>query len=85
LLLGWKPKPPINLCGGSRDPEVEFKNALLADTYFTKVGSQVTLEDVNSLIPSSVPYTDYHVTVALFCLTLERELYFDPTWGLKTK
>jgi len=78
LLTGWKPKGPIDLCGGSRDPEVEFKNAILGELYFKKVGAKISpLRDVNVLIPPQVPYSDYHVTVALFCLTIERVEVFD--------
>jgi pimeloyl-ACP methyl ester carboxylesterase len=79
LLSGWVPKGPIDLCGGSRDPEVEFKNAIAAERYFKKAGATITpLRDVNDFIPPTVPFTDYHVTVALFCLSGERVAYWDP-------
>jgi len=79
LLSGWKPVGPIDLCGGSRDPEVEYKNAIAGELYFESVHAKVSpLRNVNDLIPSSVPFTDYHVTVAIFCLTLERAQRFDP-------
>jgi pimeloyl-ACP methyl ester carboxylesterase len=80
LLGGWLPKAPVWLCGGDRDPEVEFKNAKTAYAYFHHRGVNVTLTDVNFLIPSYVPMTDYHVVVALFCLPLARTEFFD---GLK--
>lgn len=77
LLNGWKPVAPVFLCGGSRDPEVEFKNATAAQTYFSSVGPPVPLTDVNPLIPPSVPLINYHVTVADFCLTIARAKFFD--------
>ncbi len=79
LIPGWKPIAPIALCGGKRDPEVEFKNTLKAQRYFESVHAKIgLLLDVDGLIPASVPFQDYHVTVGLFCLTLEREIDFDP-------
>ncbi|MBV8155789.1 MAG: alpha/beta hydrolase [Candidatus Eremiobacteraeota bacterium] len=77
LLGGWLPKAPVWLCGGDRDPEVEFKNARAAFTYFHRNGVKVTLTDVNFLIPAYVPLKDYHVVVALFCLPLARTEFFD--------
>ena len=76
-LLNWKPVAPLFLCGGSRDPEVEFKNATAAKTYFSSVGATVQLTDVDSLIPAVIPIQNYHVTVALFCLTIARAKFFD--------
>jgi pimeloyl-ACP methyl ester carboxylesterase len=80
LLGGWVPKAPVWLCGGRRDPEVEFKNAEKAKAYFLAHGVTVTLTNVNRLIPKDVRITDYHVVVALFCLPLARSQFFD---GLK--
>lgn len=77
LLGRWVPKAPVWLCGGDRDPEVEFKNARKAYAYFNAHGVNVSLTDVNDLIPSYVPMTDYHVVVALFCLPLARSQFFD--------
>ncbi|HKE37248.1 MAG TPA: alpha/beta fold hydrolase [Candidatus Baltobacteraceae bacterium] len=77
LLSKWIPKAPVYLCGGRRDPEVEFKNAKKAYAYFHAHGVNVTLVDVNALIPSYVPMSDYHVVVALFCLPLARSQFFD--------
>jgi pimeloyl-ACP methyl ester carboxylesterase len=77
LLDGWTPKAPLHLCGGDRDPEVEYKNAKLALAYFTRRGAHVDLTDVNAYIPSNVPITDYHVVVADFCLPFMRSLFFD--------
>jgi predicted esterase len=78
LLVGWTPRAPVWLCGGDRDPEVEFKNAIAAETYFKKRGATVSLLDVNPFIPSNVPLADYHVVVALFCLPTARKVFFDP-------
>ncbi len=78
LLGGWKPVAPLFLCGGSADPEVEYKNATAAQSYFQSVGAKSTLVDVNAEIPSYVTRADYHVTVAFFCLTAARESFFDP-------
>jgi hypothetical protein len=79
LIGGWKPVGPLALCGGKRDPEVEFRNAIKAQLYFQSVHARIApLRDVDYLIPKSVPYKDYHVTVALFCLTVMRELNLDP-------
>jgi len=79
LIPGWKPIGPIDLCGGKRDPEVEFKNATKAQRYFESVHAHIgPLLDVDEFIPPSVPFTDYHVTVGLFCLTIMREAAFDP-------
>jgi pimeloyl-ACP methyl ester carboxylesterase len=79
LLSGWRPIAPIDLCGGKRDPEVEFRNAIKAQLYFQSVHARIgLLRDVDDIIPPSVPFKDYHVTVGLFCLTLMREINFDP-------
>jgi len=78
LLNGWVARAPQFICGGSQDPEVEFKNALAAQTYFNSVGSRVVLTDVNLYVEATgVPMSDYHVTVADFCLTLARTEFFD--------
>lgn len=77
LLAGWTAKTPMYVCGGSRDPEVEYKNAKLAARYFGRGGTAVTLADVDFFIPASVPIADYHVVVALFCLPLGRMQLFD--------
>jgi pimeloyl-ACP methyl ester carboxylesterase len=77
LLGGWKPKTPVYLCGGSRDPEIEFKNTRLAYAYFKAQGANVRLVDVDSLI-SDVPIAQYHDDVALACLPLARKNFFDP-------
>lgn len=78
LLSGWRNNSPLYLCGGSRDPEVEYSNATAAYAYFQHHGVGVQLVDVNPFIPKSIPITDYHVVVALFCLPLARVEFFDP-------
>ncbi len=79
LIPGWKPVGPIDLCGGKRDPEVEFKNSVQAQKYFESVHAHIgALRDVDYLIPPSVPFKDYHVTVGLFCLAIQRQVYMDP-------
>ncbi|HTU83883.1 MAG TPA: alpha/beta fold hydrolase [Candidatus Acidoferrales bacterium] len=78
LLKYWTPKAPIYLCGGDKDPEVEFKNAEAAYAYFHAEHARVALIDVGPFIPKQVPMTDYHVVVALFCLPLARKNFFDP-------
>jgi pimeloyl-ACP methyl ester carboxylesterase len=79
LLDGWKPQAPVFFCGGLRDPEVEFKNSILAYRYFKREGATVSLLDVNRYIPSSVPITEYHDAVLVVCHTLERVAILDAT------
>ena len=77
LLQGWAAKAPLLLCGGSKDPEVEYKNALLADAYFKNAGSPVNIVDVDPFM-GGVPQNQYHVTVAFFCITIAKQQVFDP-------
>jgi len=77
LLDGWTPVAPLDLCGGSKDPQVEFKNSLLAYAYFKKRGARVKLTDVNPFMPPSVPITEYHDAVLVLCLTLNRVAILD--------
>ncbi|MBV8149074.1 MAG: alpha/beta hydrolase [Candidatus Eremiobacteraeota bacterium] len=81
LLDGWKPQAPVYFCGGRRDPEVEFKNSILAYRYFKREGAAVSLLDVNQYIPSSVPITEYHDAVLVVCHTLERVAVLDAARG----
>ena len=83
LLKGWKPVAPVHLCGGSRDPQVEFVNSQLAYTYFTRIGASVTLTDVNPLMPPQVPRSLYHDAVLVLCLTVTRAQYFDKSSGAR--
>jgi hypothetical protein len=77
LLDGWTPVAPLALCGGSRDPQVEFRNARLAYAYFKGRGAKVTLTNVNPLMPPTVPITLYHDAVLVLCLTLNRVAILD--------
>lgn len=81
LLDGWTPKAPVYFCGGKRDPQVEFKNAILATAYFQKRGATVKLLDVNKDVPSSVPLSEYHDAVLVLCHTLERVAILDSRKG----
>ncbi|HTX59835.1 MAG TPA: alpha/beta fold hydrolase [Verrucomicrobiae bacterium] len=83
LLDGWKPKAPVYLCGGDRDPMVEFKNSLLAYRYFKGLGVKVSLLDVNSYMPPSIPITGYHDAVLVLCHTLERVRVLDAAAGIR--
>jgi hypothetical protein len=78
LLDGWTPAAPLDLCGGSRDPQVEYKNSQLAYAYFSKRGATVSLTDVNAFMPPTVPITEYHDAVLVLCLTLNRLAILDP-------
>jgi pimeloyl-ACP methyl ester carboxylesterase len=77
LLQGWKPRAPLYLCGGSRDPEVEYSNTTAAYAYLQSLHARAIEVDVDPFIPSSVPIKDYHVVVALFCLPAARAQFFD--------
>jgi hypothetical protein len=77
LLNGWTPVAPVALCGGSQDPVVDYENSKLAYAYFTKEGVKVSLTDVNGFIPASLPRSEYHDAVLLFCLTLNRVSILD--------
>jgi hypothetical protein len=77
LLHGWKPVAPMYLCGGSRDPEVNFENSRLALAYFKHLGVKVALLDVNSLVPPTIPRSEYHDAVLVLCHTVERVRILD--------
>lgn len=81
LLDGWTPKAPVYFCGGKRDPQVEFKNAILAKSYFKKRGADVHLLDVDAYAPPSVPLSEYHDAVLVLCHTLERVAVLDAAKG----
>jgi hypothetical protein len=81
LLDGWKPQVPLYLCGGRRDPEVAFQTSILAYRYFKKEGATVSLLNVNSYVPKSVPITEYHDAVLVLCHTLERVAILDARRG----
>jgi pimeloyl-ACP methyl ester carboxylesterase len=78
LLVDWTPAAPLALCGGSKDPQVEYKNSELAYAFFKKRGAAVTLTDVNPYMPSTVPKSEYHDAVLVLCLTLNRVAILDP-------
>lgn len=77
LLDGWTPQAPVYFCGGKRDPQVEFKNAVSAYHYFKRRGATVQLLDVNKDVPTSVPLSEYHDAVLILCHTLERVAILD--------
>lgn len=81
LLDGWTPKAPVYFCGGHRDPQVEFKNARLAYSYFKARGATVYLRDVNADVPPSIPLSQYHDAVLVLCHTLERAAILDARTG----
>lgn len=81
LLDGWTPNAPVFFCGGKRDPQVEFKNAILATHYFKGRGATVNLLDVDPYMPSSVPLSEYHDAVLVLCHTLERVNVLDARKG----
>ncbi len=51
-LLGWNPKAPVTLCGGSGDPTVKFSNnaQILYDDFRSRGATNVSLVDVNASI-----------------------------------
>jgi pimeloyl-ACP methyl ester carboxylesterase len=77
LLHGWKPVAPVYLCGGSRDPEVNFENSRLALTYFKHLHVKVGLLDLNSLVPPTIPRSEYHDAILVLCHTVERVRILD--------
>ena len=81
LLDGWTPKAPVYFCGGKRDPQVEFKNAIDAYHYFKRRGATVHLLDVDKDVPPSVPLSQYHDAVLVLCHTLERVAILDSRRG----
>jgi pimeloyl-ACP methyl ester carboxylesterase len=81
LVSGWKPKAPVYLCAGSRDPVVEYKNSLLAYAFFKREGVQVTLIDFNPLVPASVPMSQYHDAGFVLCHVIERVAILDSMTG----
>jgi hypothetical protein len=81
LLDGWTPKAPVYFCGGKRDPQVEFKNAISAYHYFKRRGAAVQLLDVDKDVPPAVPLSQYHDAVLVLCHTLERVAVLDSRKG----
>ena len=77
LVGRWKPKAPVFLCAGSRDPVVEYKNSLLAYRFFRSEGVNVNLIDFDPLVPPSVPLSQYHDAGFVLCHVLERVRILD--------
>jgi pimeloyl-ACP methyl ester carboxylesterase len=77
-LLGWNPKTPMALCGGKRDPVVPFDNSIAAQADFKSRNINVTLIDVDPLVPAAAPIDGYHGTfVPPLCLLSVRAGLFD--------
>jgi pimeloyl-ACP methyl ester carboxylesterase len=88
-LLGWNPKAPITLCGGSGDPTVNFSiNAqTLYDDFHSRGVANVSLVDVNATIVAlhgsvlsnnpATYYNNYHSTYEAPLCTSEARKMFD--------
>jgi len=87
-LLGWNPKAPTTLCGGSGDPTVKFSvNAQVLHDDFLSRGVTVSLVDVDPMIKTiygstltSNPATynnNYHGTYEPPLCTSEARKFFD--------
>jgi hypothetical protein len=48
-LLGWRPRAPVLLCAGSRDPVVAFANTVTSATNIASLGGTVTAVDVEQV------------------------------------
>jgi pimeloyl-ACP methyl ester carboxylesterase len=76
-LLGWNPKAPMALCGGSRDPVVPFPNTTAAAGDFRSRNITVPVIDVDRLVPAAAPLDQYHGTIVPpLCLLSVREGLF---------
>ena len=80
-LPGWKPATPIHLCGGHRDPVVDYENSRIAYTFLKREGVKVTLIDLNSMVPPGIPFSQYHDAVFVLCTVVERVRVLDPAYG----
>jgi pimeloyl-ACP methyl ester carboxylesterase len=87
-LLGWNPKAPTTLCGGTGDPTVNFSiNAQTLHDDFQSRGISVSLVDVDPKIQqafgsvlaadSTKFYSNYHSTYEAPLCTLEARKFFD--------
>jgi len=87
-LLGWNPKAPTKLCGGSGDPTVKFSiNAQTLFDDFRSRGIDISLVDVDAtinLIYGSVLaadpakfYSNYHSTYEAPLCSSEARKFFD--------
>jgi pimeloyl-ACP methyl ester carboxylesterase len=86
-LLGWAPEAPSLLCGGARDPVVDFRNAQQAQAAFQARGVAVPVVDVER-VPAFAPLfpavltpaqlAAYHsATVSPLCLKVMRDELFE--------
>jgi len=77
-LTGWRPTTPIYLCGGHRDPVVDYENSRKAYAFLRGEGVNVTLTDLNSMVPPGIPFSQYHDAVFVLCTVVERVRVLDP-------
>ena len=80
-LAGWKPTTPIYLCGGHRDPVVDYGNSRIAYAFLKSEGVKVKLIDLNSMVPPGIPFSQYHDAVFVLCTVVERVKVLDPAFG----
>lgn len=80
-LTGWKPSTPIYLCGGHRDPVVDYDNSRIAYKFLKREGVKVSLLDLNSMVPPGIPFSQYHDAVFVLCTVVERVQVLDPVFG----
>lgn len=78
VLFGWKPATPIYLCGGHRDPVVDYRNSRFAYHYLKAEGVKVSLLDLDSLLPTNIPFSEYHDAMFVLCTVVERKNVLDP-------
>jgi hypothetical protein len=88
-LLGWIPRAPMKLCGGSRDEVVPFYNSMLAQASFRSMGAPVDLLDIEEdsvygplvslLRRLGLDEGGYHGgVVSLLCASYAKRDVFDP-------
>lgn len=88
-LIDWRPRAPVMLCGGSRDPTVTFQNTVTAATAFASQGASVTPVDVEQVpqfqpaiaaqVQAAPALTTYHGTIVPpLCLSVVKNQFFDP-------
>lgn len=80
-LTGWRPSTPIHLCGGHRDPVVDYDNSRIAYKFLKREGVKVSLLDLNSMVPPGIPFSQYHDAVFVLCTVVERVQVLDPVFG----
>jgi pimeloyl-ACP methyl ester carboxylesterase len=83
-LPGWRPTTPIYLCGGHRDPVVDYQNSRVAYAFLKAEGVKVSLIDLNSMVPPSIPMSQYHDAIFVLCTVVERVKVLDPAFGHRT-